>query len=231
MTSTSSISSCTGLEARACRPRKRSTGGRPTLTPWSRRSRASLGWRAGRRPLLGDARLRRGTDQILVIGRSTVIYRDRVFHGDACYIFDGGVAAAVQNRWHHFGILAPTLTRMAMGSVLPGSALIVGFAVPIRAGRTGAARLSTLSIRAGAFTKVSIPTTLRTPAASPHTSTPWPPPSRGCRREVPGSTACTGQIGRAGSPGGTRSIGFSGWRDRRAVGPARASRGDGSGDR
>ena len=75
-------------------------------------------------------RLRRGADQVAAIGRSTVIYSDRIFHGDECYIFDGDVAASVEIDGTILESSRPTLTRMAMGSVLPGSALIVGFAVP-----------------------------------------------------------------------------------------------------
>lgn len=78
-----------------------------------------------------DARkLRRGADQIAAIGRSTIIYSDRIFHGDECYVFDGDVAASVEIDGTILESSRPTLTRMAIGSVLPGSALIVGFAMP-----------------------------------------------------------------------------------------------------
>jgi len=75
-------------------------------------------------------KLRRGVDQIAAIGRSTVIYSDRIFHGDECYVFDGDVAASVEIDGTILESSRPTLTRMAIGSALPGSALIVGFAIP-----------------------------------------------------------------------------------------------------
>lgn len=57
-----------------------------------------------------------------------MVYDDRIILADACQLFDGDVSASVecdgQVLVHH----RPTMTRMAAGAVLPGSALLVGMA-------------------------------------------------------------------------------------------------------
>jgi hypothetical protein len=75
-------------------------------------------------------RLRTGVELIGRVGANLVIMSDRIFQGETVYIFDDRVSARVEVDGQAMTTTRPTLTRMALGSVLPGSALLVGLAVP-----------------------------------------------------------------------------------------------------
>jgi hypothetical protein len=59
-----------------------------------------------------------------------VVGSDRILHGGKGYAMDQHVAAAVELDGQLLESSRPTMTRMAVGSVLPGSALLVGLALP-----------------------------------------------------------------------------------------------------
>lgn len=74
--------------------------------------------------------LRRGVDLLGVVGTSLTIMSDRVLQKDKAYVLDADVRASVEVNGQVLESSRPTMTRMAIGSVLPGSALLVGMAVP-----------------------------------------------------------------------------------------------------
>jgi hypothetical protein len=61
---------------------------------------------------------------------SVIIGSDRILYGGKGYPLDHHVAAAVELDGQLLESSRPTMTRMAIGSVLPGSALLVGLAMP-----------------------------------------------------------------------------------------------------
>lgn len=78
--------------------------------------------------LLGN--LRRGVDYVGAVGRKTTIMSDRVLHDGATYVLDADVSASVEVDGQILQSSRPTMSRMAIGSILPGSALLVGMALP-----------------------------------------------------------------------------------------------------
>jgi hypothetical protein len=79
---------------------------------------------------LAAGRLRRGSVFLGKIGISLQVFSDRLLHRGICHVLDGDVVASVEVDGQILTSSRPTLTRMAFGSVLPGSALIVGMALP-----------------------------------------------------------------------------------------------------
>lgn len=75
-------------------------------------------------------KLRRGVDYVGAVGRKTIIMSDRVLHDGAVYVLDADVSASVEVDGQILQSSRPTMSRMAMGAVLPGSALLVGLALP-----------------------------------------------------------------------------------------------------
>jgi hypothetical protein len=75
-------------------------------------------------------RLRKGAELIGKVGADLVLMSDRVLQGGTVRRVDERVSASVEVGGQVLQSSRPTLTRMAMGSVLPGSALLVGLAVP-----------------------------------------------------------------------------------------------------
>jgi len=75
-------------------------------------------------------RLRKGVELIGKVGADLLLMSDRVLQGGTVRIMDERVSASVEVGGQVLQSSRPTLTRMAMGSVLPGSALLVGLAVP-----------------------------------------------------------------------------------------------------
>ena len=81
--------------------------------------------------------LRQGVELVGSIGRSLgghqaslQVFSDRLIHNDNCYALDADVRASVEVDGQVLQSTRPTMTRMALGSVLPGSALTVGLAAP-----------------------------------------------------------------------------------------------------
>jgi hypothetical protein len=62
-------------------------------------------------------------------GKSATVYNDRVFHGDTVYVIDESTGAQVTLDGQIQITQRPTLTRMAILSPLPGTALIPGLAL------------------------------------------------------------------------------------------------------
>jgi len=88
-------------------------------------------WLEGRKRVLAElGRIRRDVELVGRIGRYTTIMSDRILVKDDIYILDADVAASVEVDGHVLQTTRPTMTRMALGSVLPGSALLVGLAMP-----------------------------------------------------------------------------------------------------
>lgn len=79
---------------------------------------------------LADGRLRRGAQFLGRVGANVVVMSDRVLQGELVHQVDGLVRASVEVGGQIVGSQRPTLTRMALGSVLPGPALLVGLAIP-----------------------------------------------------------------------------------------------------
>lgn len=79
---------------------------------------------------VGDGEIRRGVDLLGTIGSGVTVMSDRIVRKDVCHIIDGSVRASVEVNGQKIQTTRPTLTRMAFGSVLPGSALLVGLAMP-----------------------------------------------------------------------------------------------------
>lgn len=75
-------------------------------------------------------RLRIGAEPVAAVGRSLLVFSDRILDGAVCRLMTEDVTASVEVDGQILQSSRPTLTRMAMGSVLPGSALLVGLAVP-----------------------------------------------------------------------------------------------------
>ncbi|MCR1781217.1 SHOCT domain-containing protein [Nocardioides carbamazepini] len=75
-------------------------------------------------------RLRKNVELLGKVGANLVIMSDRVTQGEKVQAMDARVTASVEVGGTIVQSTRPTLTRMAMGSVLPGSALLVGLAVP-----------------------------------------------------------------------------------------------------
>lgn len=92
------------------------------------RARDWLGREVEQRAATG--RIRKDVEVIGVVGRSLQVFTDRILHDGRCYALDADVAASVEVDGHVLESSRPTLTRMGIGSVLPGSALLVGLALP-----------------------------------------------------------------------------------------------------
>jgi hypothetical protein len=87
-------------------------------------------WLANRiAQLTADGRLRR-TDLLGSVGGNTRVYADRILHGTRAYLLDADVVATVEIDGQVLQSTRPTMSRMAAGAVLPGSALLVGLAIP-----------------------------------------------------------------------------------------------------
>ena len=67
--------------------------------------------------------------QVRTGGKSATIYSDRIFHGDKVYVIDSSTGAQVVLDGVAQITQRPTLTRMALLSPLPGTALIPGLAL------------------------------------------------------------------------------------------------------
>lgn len=67
--------------------------------------------------------------QVRTGGKSATIYSDRIFHGDTVYAIDSSTCAQVTLDGVAQITQRPTLTRMALLSPLPGTALIPGLAL------------------------------------------------------------------------------------------------------
>ena len=67
--------------------------------------------------------------QVRTGGKSATIYSDRIFHGDTVYVIDSSTGAQVTLDGVAQITQRPTLTRMALLSPLPGTALIPGLAL------------------------------------------------------------------------------------------------------
>lgn len=74
--------------------------------------------------------VRRGVDLIGTVAADLIVMSDRCVQKDRTYILDADVRASVEVDGQILKSSRPTLTRMAFGSVLPGSALLVGLALP-----------------------------------------------------------------------------------------------------
>jgi hypothetical protein len=81
-----------------------------------------------KRVAAGD--IRRGVDLLGTVGSGVTVMSDRIVQKDTCHVIDGNVRASVEVNGQKIQTTRPTLTRMAFGSVLPGSALLVGLAMP-----------------------------------------------------------------------------------------------------
>lgn len=75
-------------------------------------------------------RLRKNVDLLGRVGANLLVMSDRVIQGEKVQAMDERVTASVEVGGTILQSTRPTLTRMAVGSVLPGSALLVGLAVP-----------------------------------------------------------------------------------------------------
>lgn len=80
--------------------------------------------------LTQQGHLRRDVDLIGVVGNDLTIMSDRILHKGKAYLLDADVRASVELNGQVLQSSRPTMTRMAIGSVLPGSALLVGLAAP-----------------------------------------------------------------------------------------------------
>lgn len=102
---------------------------------FARRADLAVGWGMARhaRKLIKQATeegsLRR--TELLGYAGNVWMYTDRiVVIGEVVHLMDGDVHASVETAGQFSSSSRPTLTRMALGSVLPGSALLVGLATP-----------------------------------------------------------------------------------------------------
>lgn len=86
--------------------------------------------------------LRLGVELLGRVGEDLTIMSDRVLQGDLVQLLDNRVRASVEVGGQVLQSTRPTLTRMAIGSVLPGSALLVGLAMP---------KTTTTDLRTGTF--------------------------------------------------------------------------------
>jgi len=62
------------------------------------------------------------------VGSALIVRSDRILYNHWCYVLDALVEAAVELDGQLIESARPTMTRMGIGSVLPGSALLVGMA-------------------------------------------------------------------------------------------------------
>lgn len=74
--------------------------------------------------------LRRGADLLGIVGADLTIMSDRIVQRGRAYVLDADVRASVEVDGQILQSSRPTMTRMAFGSILPGSALLVGLAMP-----------------------------------------------------------------------------------------------------
>jgi len=72
--------------------------------------------------------LRRKSRLIGTVGSALIVRSDRILYNHWCYVLDALVEAAVELDGQLIESARPTMTRMGIGSVLPGSALLVGMA-------------------------------------------------------------------------------------------------------
>jgi len=72
--------------------------------------------------------LRRNSRLIGTVGSALTVRSDRILYNHWCYVLDPLVEAAVELDGQLIESARPTMTRMGIGSVLPGSALLVGMA-------------------------------------------------------------------------------------------------------
>lgn len=75
-------------------------------------------------------RLRHDVEVLGTVGANLLLMSDRILQGGTVRLMDERVSAAVEVGGQVLHSTRPTMTRMAVGSVLPGSALLVGLAVP-----------------------------------------------------------------------------------------------------
>ncbi|MCJ0899139.1 SHOCT domain-containing protein [Rhodococcus sp. ARC_M13] len=72
--------------------------------------------------------IRRGVELVGVVTKDLLVMNDRIVVGGVCRVMDGDVRASVEVDGQIMKSTRPTMTRMAIGSILPGSALLVGLA-------------------------------------------------------------------------------------------------------
>jgi hypothetical protein len=75
-------------------------------------------------------RLRKDVELLGKVGANLLLMNDRVLQGGTVRVLDDRVSASVEVGGQVLQSTRPTMTRMAVGSVLPGSALLVGLATP-----------------------------------------------------------------------------------------------------
>jgi len=72
--------------------------------------------------------LRRGVELVGAVTPRLIVFSDRLLFDGTCRVIDSDVRASVEIDGQILQSSRPTLTRMALGSILPGSAIMVGMA-------------------------------------------------------------------------------------------------------